>query len=64
MAIVRDEGVRDPESGDNVFPDKFLSIHISDVHQRFNVNPLGEIVFADQQIFLVTCCFGKGTNNI
>ena len=60
MAIVRDEGVRDPELGDNVFSKKFLSVHISDVRQRFSFNPLSEIVCADQQIFLVTCCFGKG----
>ena len=31
-AIIRDEGVRDPEPGDNVFPEKLLGIHISDVH--------------------------------
>ena len=64
MAIVRDEGVKDPESGDNVFSEKFLSVHISDVRQRFSFTSLGEIVCADQQIFLVTCYFGKGTNNI
>ena len=46
-AIVRDEGVRDPESGDNVFLDKFLSVHIFDVRQRFSFDPLGEIVCAD-----------------
>ena len=30
-SIVRDEGMRDPEPGDNVFPDKFLGDHIFDV---------------------------------
>ena len=62
--IFRDKGMRDPESGDNVLPNKFLSVYISDVHQRFNFNPFGEIVCANQQIFLVTNYFGKGTNNI
>ena len=30
-AIVRDEGVIDPEPGDNVFPDKLLGVHIFDI---------------------------------
>ena len=60
----RDEGMRDPKLGDNVFPEKFLSVHVFDVCQRFSFDPLGKIVYTDQQISLVTCCFGKGTNNI
>ena len=29
--IIRDEGMRDPKSSNDVFPDKLLSIHIPDV---------------------------------
>ena len=29
--IVRDEGVRDPELGNNVFLDELFDIHISDI---------------------------------
>ena len=63
-SIVRDEGMRDPKPGDNIFPDKFLGIHLSDVRQGLDFNPFDEIVCADQQISLVTCCFRKRTNNI
>ena len=30
-AVVQNEGMRDPESGDDVFPNKPLDVHISDV---------------------------------
>ena len=46
-AIVRDEGTRDPELCDNVFPNKFLSIHIPDICQELNFNPLSEVVRAN-----------------
>ena len=29
--IVRDEGVKDPKSGNNVFPNELFDVHISDV---------------------------------
>ena len=46
-AIVRDKGTRDPELCDNVFPNKFLSIHIPDICQGFSFNPLSEVVRVD-----------------
>ena len=63
-SIVQDEGLRYSEAGDNVLPDKLLYVHISDIHQRLSFNPFGEIVYANQQIFLVSCCFRKWDNNI
>ena len=45
--IVRDEGVRDPKPGDNIFPDKLLGVYIFDVRQGFGFNPLSKIVSAD-----------------
>ena len=47
-AVVRDEGTKDPEPGDNVFPDKFLGIHVPNICQRLDFNPLGEVVCTDQ----------------
>ena len=43
-AIVRDEGVRDPESGDNVLLDKFLYIDIPNVCQYLDFYLFGEII--------------------
>ena len=63
-SIVRDEGMRYFEAGDNVLLDKLLYVHISDICQRLSFNPFGEIVCADQQIFLVSHCFRKWANNI
>ena len=62
--IIRDEGMRDPEPGDNVFLDNLFGIHISDIRQKLNFNPFGEIVRADLQISFVLCCFGERGNNI
>ena len=45
--IVRDESMGDPESSNDILPDKSLDIHISDSSQRFSFNPFGEIVCAD-----------------
>ena len=45
--IVRDEGMRDLESGDNVFPNKLFDVHISNICQGLSFNPFGEIVRAD-----------------
>ena len=46
-AIVRDEGTRDFESSDNVFPDKFLGIYIPDIYQGFDFDPFSEVVRAN-----------------
>ena len=46
-AVVRDEGMRDSELGDNVFPNKLLGIHISNVCQGLGFNLFGEVVRAD-----------------
>ena len=47
-AIIRDEGMRDSKSSNDVLPDKFLCIHIRDVGQGLSFNLFGEIVCADQ----------------
>ena len=63
-AIFRDEGTKDPEPGDNIFPKKLVGIHIPDICQGLSFKPFCEIVRADQQISLVPCCFRKKANNI
>ena len=46
-AVVRDEGMRDSESGDNVFLNKLLGVHVLDVCQGLSFNLFGEVVCAD-----------------
>ena len=38
----------DLELGDNVFPDKLLGVHISNIRQGFSFDPFGEIICVDQ----------------
>jgi len=46
-AIIRDEGTRDPEPSDNVFPKKFLGIYIPYIRQGFSLNLFSEVVYVD-----------------
>ena len=46
-AVVQDEGMRDSESNDNVFPNKLLGVHVPDVCQGLDFNPFGEVVYAN-----------------
>ena len=46
-AIIRDEDMGNPESSYNILPDESLDIYISDIGQRFSLNPLGKIICAD-----------------
>ena len=45
--VVRDECMRDPKPSDNVFPNKSFGIHILDICQWFNFNPLGKVIRAN-----------------
>ena len=47
-SVIRDEGMRDSKSSNDVLPNKFLCIHILDVGQGLDFDPFGEIVCADQ----------------
>ena len=40
--------MRDPEPGDDIFPNKLFGVNVFDIRQRSNFNPFGEIVCADQ----------------
>ena len=62
--VVQNKGVRDPESCDNVLPNELLGIHVSDISQRFGLDPFGEIVDAEQKISLIPHCLGERANNI
>ena len=62
--IIRDECMRDPKPSDNVFPNKYRSIHIPDICQRLSFNPLGEVILADQQPSLIPYCLRERSNNI
>ena len=39
--------MRDFESGDNVFPNKRLGVHIPDIGQGLVLDPFSEVVHAD-----------------
>ena len=62
--IVRDEGTRDSKSSDNIFQKKSLGIHISNICQWFSFKPFGEIIYADQQIPLISYCLRKRTHDV
>ena len=46
-AVIRDEGMRDSKSSNDVLPDEFLCIHVLDVGQGLGFDPFGEIVCAN-----------------
>ena len=62
--IVRDEGMRNSESSNDVPPDEFLCIHVPDVGQGLGFDPFGEVVYADHQVSFVSCCFREMAHNI
>ena len=47
FAVELESVVQDSEASDNVLLDKPLYVHISDIRQRLNFNPFGEIICAD-----------------
>ena len=57
--IIRDEGMRDPKSSNDVLPDKLLSIHIPDVSQGLGFDLFGEIVCANHRYLLFPAVLGK-----
>ena len=62
--IVRDGGMRDPKSGDNIFLNKSLGIHVFDICHWFSFKPLGEVICADQQPSLIPCYLRERPYNI
>ena len=62
--IIRDEGVGDPKPSDNIFPNKSLGIHISDICQWFSFNPRGKVICTYQQLSLIPYCPRKRSYNI
>ena len=55
---------KNSESGDNVFLEKLIGVHISDVHQRLSLDSLSKIVSTDQKISLVPYCLGERADYI
>ena len=62
--VVQDKSSRDPESCNDVSPDEPFSIYVSDVGQWLGFDPFGEVIRADQQIPLISCCLREGAYNI
>ena len=63
-SIVRDEGTRDPELGDDVFLDNLFGVNVSDIRQGFSFYPFSEVISADEQIPFVPYCLRKWLDNI
>ena len=58
-AVVRDQGMRDSESSDDIFPNKFLGINVSNVCQWLSFDLFCEIIRADKKKPFVPHCFKK-----
>ena len=52
--------MRNPELSNNTFPNKFFDIYIPNISQRFNFDPLGEIICATSRYLLFPITLGKG----
>ena len=44
---------------DNIFPEKSFCVHVPDIRQWLNFDPLSKIVYPDQQVPLIPCYFGE-----
>ena len=53
-----------PELSYDILPDEYFDIYISDISQRFGLDPLGNIICADQQVLFVSKCFRERTYNV
>ena len=63
-SIVQDECARNSKPSNNILPNKFLSIYISNICQRFSFNPFGKVICANQQVSLIPCRFRERTYNV
>ena len=59
--IILDQCVRNSKPGDNVPLDEPLSIHVPNIGKGLGFHPLGKVVRADEEPFLVPYGLGKGT---
>ena len=64
QSVVRDERMRDSKPSDNILPNKFFSIRISDICQKFSFNPLSKVIRANQLVSFIFCHFRKMTYNV
>ena len=64
QSVVRDKCMRDSKLSDNILPNKFHSICIFDICQRFDFNPLCKVIYIDQQISFIPCRFRERTYNV
>ena len=56
--------MRDFKHSDNAPPNELLGIHVSNICQRFDFDPFGEVINADKKISIVSYCFRKFPYNI
>ena len=62
--IVGNECTWGSEAGDDVLPDEFLGVHVSNVGQGFSFHPFSEVISSDYYVSLVPRSFGERSDNI
>ena len=64
LAIVRDEGPRDPKLADNALPNEATNILFRDSCQWFCLNPFVEVVDPNNKELELLHCHRKGSHDI
>lgn len=63
-SIISDDGPGDSESSDYIPPYEPYHISISDVCQWFCLDPLGEVVSCNQQVFTIASSGGQWSHDV
>ena len=56
--------MRNSKPSDNILSNKFFGVHVLDIFQWFNFDPLGKVIRANQQIPLIPYCLKERAYNI
>ena len=56
--------MRNSKPSDNILSNKFFGVHVLDICQWFNFDPLGKVIRANQQIPLIPYCLKERAYNI
>ncbi len=62
--VVRDDGVRDAEPGDDVFPDELFDLGGCDVDEGLGFNPFGEVVRGGDEMLESAGCGWEYSDDI
>jgi len=62
--VISDDNLGKAEATDNILPYEILDIASGDCGKRFGLDPLGEIINADQEKLTLSLTGGEGADNI